>query len=325
MENRDTQQGKIMTQREKVVMQTVDFLLDKTDCPVARMRMLSEGISLNNRLFIPDEVIEDKGCLACGNCVDACPVVKEKYRFVFLQSQRTSMSLEHMVGEECRRCYKCIMACPQVSKHVKEYSSAFRRGEKIVHLLTAVLIVMLAASGISLMHYSDFLPIREVMLLRWGHRILGLILLFIPALYVILDKKHMSRFLAKIFHWRREDWDWLKSLTRHIGNNKKYPMPPKREFNPGQKAWYLYIICVIFPVLGTTGIIQLLGLDYSLVNVSFLSFIMLIHMIFALTTDLILFIHVYLKYLRNWAILTFDIIKSFLKKKHLIYPFLYGT
>lgn len=235
---------------------TLDTLLDETQCPVARMRLFSEGIGLNNRLFMPGEVIGDRGCVACGNCVDACPVVREGQRFVLEQNLRTSMALEHMVGEECRRCYKCIVACPQVSKSVKEYASAFRRGEKIVHFLTAGLVVFLAATGITLMHYTKYLPGMEIVILRWAHRILGILLLFMPVLYYVLDKKHMVRFLRNILSWKRTDWEWLIALIRHIGNSKRHPMPLRLQFNAGQKAWYLYIICVIFPVIGITGIIQ---------------------------------------------------------------------
>ena len=235
------------------------------------------------------------------------------------------MALENMVGEECRRCYKCIVACPQVSKPIKEYATAFRRGERIVHLLIAVLIISLAASGITLMHYTNFLPTVEIRLLRWAHRILGVFLLFMPVLYFILDRRHLFRFLNKVFLWDRTDWDWMKALILHIGNSKKYSVPPRVQLNPGQKAWYLYIICIIFPMLGITGLIQWLGLDYGFINPSFLSLVMLLHMILALTTDMLLFVHVYLKYLRNWAILAFDVVKSYITKRHLIYPLLYNT
>lgn len=309
----------------KLNTKIMDLLLDEIECPVARMRLFSEGISVNTRLFTPDGVIGDKGCIACGNCVDACPVVKEEYRFVFVQNQRTSMALENMVGEECRRCYKCIVACPQVDKPIKEYASAFRRGEKIVHLLTAAIILSLAMTGVTLMHYTDFLPTLDVGILRWIHRILGTALLLMPVLYYLLDKRHMLRFLSKVFLWDRGDLNWLKVLISHIGNSKKYPMPHKAQFNPGQRAWYLYIISVIFPVLGITGIIQWLGLDYGYINVSFLALIMLIHMIFALITDMLLFVHLYLKYLRDWVILAFDVFRAFIKARHLVYPLLYSS
>ena len=109
-----------MNASEKSNVRTLNYLLDEKECPVARMRLFSDGVNVNNRFYHPDEVIGDRGCTACGNCVDACPVVREKYHFVFLQNQRTSMALENMVGTECRRCYKCIASCPQVSKSVKE-------------------------------------------------------------------------------------------------------------------------------------------------------------------------------------------------------------
>jgi len=312
-----------MTQLWKLNFNMIDWLLDETECPVARMRLFSEGINTNARLFNPDDVLGDRACIACGNCVDSCPVVKEKYGFVFLQNQRTSMALETMVGNECRRCYKCVNACPQVTKSIKEYALAFRRGEKIVHFLSAAIVVSLALSGITLMHYSDYLPMREVVMLRWTHRILGIFLLLMPFLYYLLDKSHMIRFCNKIFRWGREDWEWLKALISHIGNNSKHSLPPRVQFNPGQKAWYLYIIGIIFPVLGITGIMQWIGLDYGYINASFLSLIMLIHMIFALATDMLLFIHLYLKYLRNWIIFIFDIVRGFFRKRHLNYSVLY--
>lgn len=304
---------------------TLDFVLDETECPAAKTRLLSDGIHPNNRFFKPGEVTGDRGCTACGNCVDACPVVSEKYRFVFFQNQRTSMALETMVGIECRRCYKCIVSCPQVSKSVKEYALGFRRGEKAVHLLTAVNVGLLALSGIALLHYGDFLPPFESNILKYAHRVLGILLLFMPFLYWMVDKKHMIRFLRKVFVWNRDDLHWMKELIKHIATSSKIPMPYKKEFNVGQKTWYLYIICLLFPVLGTTGIIQWLGLSYGLVGDSLLSVCILIHMIFALITDLLLFVHIYLKYLRKWIILISDLVRTFLQKGHLRYSTLYKS
>jgi cytochrome b subunit of formate dehydrogenase len=314
-----------MTPSAQTNGKTLDFLLNERECPVARMRLFSHGINQNNRFFLPDEVTGDKGCTACGNCVDACPVVKEKYRFVFLQNQRTSMALENMVGVECRRCFKCIVSCPQVSKPVKEYGLSFRRGEKIVHLLTAIFIVLLAISGITSSHYGIFLPTAETSILKYAHRLLGALLLFMPLLYFILDKKHMLRFLRKVFVWDRGDLVWLQGLWRHLKNSKEEPLPYRGEFNPFQKAWYIYIICILLPVLGLTGIIQWVGLSYGHSNASLVVWCGLIHMIVAFTTDLLLLAHVYLKYLRNWAILAFDVIKTYISERHLRYSVLYKS
>jgi cytochrome b subunit of formate dehydrogenase len=302
--------------------EALDVILDEAKTPVARMRLFSEGIQLNNRFFQPETITGDRGCIACGNCVDACPVIREKHAFIFQQSLRTSMALENLVAEGCRRCYKCIAGCPQVSKYIKEYSLGFRRGEKIVHLMTAAAVIALAASGILLFHYRDIFPNQFVTLLRFFHIFSGLFVIQMPILYLIADSKHMLRFLQRIFLWDRKDWIWLKALALHLIRGKSYPMPHKSEFNPGQKAWYLFVI-IALPVLGFTGIIQWLGSSYSSLNISFHANAILFHLIFAFAMDVLLIIHIYIKYLRNWIILAIDLIKVFITKKHLHYPYLY--
>ena len=307
---------------EKLFLNTemLDFLLDESRSPVARMRLFSEGVNENHRILAGEQVMGDRGCIACGNCVDACPVVKDKRRFVFLQNQRTSMALENVVAEECRRCYNCIKACPQVSKSIKEYAAGFRRGEKIVHFLTAAIIVSLAFTGITLSHYQEILPALDMTVLRYVHRILGGLLIFMPVLYMFLDKNHLMRFLCRVFSWGRADLEWLKSFFRHMISPRENPEPSLGEFNPGQKAWYLYIIMIMMPVLSTTGVLLLFGKD-SLGPVLF-DRTMLTHMGVALATDLLLFVHVYIKYLRKWGIFCFEMITAVTRQGHLFYPFL---
>ncbi len=299
----------------------IDLILDENDCPVARMRLFSDGINQNTRVLFHEKITGDKGCLSCGNCVDDCPVIKEKIRFVFIHTQRTSMALETIVGNECRRCYKCINSCPQVEKSLKEYALGFRRGKKIVHMFFAMAIVLLALTGMISLHYGDILPGKEVEVLKYVHRILGVFFVMLPFLYYILEQRHMFRLFRKVFIWNKSDWLWTKQLVYHITNHKKYPMPLKTEFNPGQKVWYLYIIIMI-PFLSLTGLTLLVGSFYP--NNSIIMLIKLTHMIIALTTDIFLFIHIYIKYLRNWAILIFDIIKVFKEKRKLNYSLLYN-
>ena len=298
----------------------LDFLLDENRSPVARMRLFSEGVNENHRILAGDQIMGDRGCMACGNCVDACPVVKDKSRFVFIQNQRTSMALENIVAEECRRCYNCIKACPQVSKPIKEYAAGFRRGEKIIHFLTAVIILSLAFTGITLSHYQEILPPPQEALFRYAHRIMGGMLLVMPALYLFLDKRHLMRFLRKIFSWSRADFEWLKAFSRHLVNARANPEPFMGEFNPAQKAWYLYIIIIMIPVLSLTGVILLFGMN--LLGPVLSDRTMLTHMAVALATDLLLFVHVYIKYLRKWGIFCLEMIKSVARQRHLFYPFL---
>jgi cytochrome b subunit of formate dehydrogenase len=293
-----------------------DYILDEIICPVARMRLLSDGINENTRLLAHDHVIGDKACIACGNCVDACPVVEEKHGFIYLPNQRTSMALEHMVGLECRRCYRCIKSCPQVDKPIKEYAANFRRGEKVIHMMVAASIVFLALSGSILSHYRDVLPSLEVFLLDFTHRVFGVVLLVVPYLYVLLDRKHLVRWLKSVFRWRATDRRWFQKLIRHIKTPRDNPMPYAGEFNPAQKAWYIFVTLMI-PLMTVTGLILMLGFRSD--HTSLYANVKLLHMGVALLTDILLLIHIYLKYLRNWALKIYAIAKSYKERRHLNY------
>lgn len=112
----------IQEELSPVKKQVVERILEIKEPPVARCRLLSKGIEPCHRLFIVDEDISgDKGCLACGNCVDSCPVLRRKPERLEKTGQRTSMALESIVGEDCEQCYSCVLACPQVDTNIKDY------------------------------------------------------------------------------------------------------------------------------------------------------------------------------------------------------------
>ncbi len=90
--------------------------------PVARCRLLSRGLEPYHRLgSIGLEAAGDKGCLACGNCIDSCPVLRKEPARFGMTDQRTSMALEALVSEDCEQCYSCVLACPQVDTDIKDY------------------------------------------------------------------------------------------------------------------------------------------------------------------------------------------------------------
>ena len=297
-----------------------DLILDINNCPVARMRLFSQGVNENTRIFSHETVIGDRACLACGNCVDACPVVYDAHGFVFIQNQRTSMALENLVGDECRRCYNCIQACPQVAKPVKDHAASFRRGEKVVHLLLACTIVLLAVTGVLRVHYGQYIPPFENSLFSLVHRALGFVLIFLPFLYYMVDRHHLFRLFRKVFVWKKNDLKWFKDLGRHIKNPDNQPMPYTGEYNPGQRAWYLFITLMI-PIMAVTGILMM---GFYEENDSAYTSIFLLHVSVALATDLLLFVHIYLKYLRKWAMQIRDLVKVFMNKRHLNVAELYG-
>jgi ferredoxin len=109
---------------ESINKEVADIILNTKEPPVARFRLLSKGMEPYHRLFIKDpssDVTGDKGCLACGNCIDSCPVLRKDPSRLQKTEQRTSFALEACVGEDCEQCYSCVLACPQVDTAYKDY------------------------------------------------------------------------------------------------------------------------------------------------------------------------------------------------------------
>ena len=298
----------------------LERILDGNNCPVARMRLFSQGIQTNNRIFLYESITGDKGCLACGNCIDACPVVREKKRFVFTQNQRTSMALENIVNEECRRCYACVRACPQVSKPTKEFVMGFRRVEKFIHAFTAVLIISLAATGIFLFHYKEVIPGWQQFSLRMLHSFVGILLLSTPVLFFLLDRFHFKRAVANSFRFGQEDIAWVKDFWRFLKSPRRHPLPNWKEFNTYHKFWFAYLLTIV-PLMGLTGLINLVGEPAA--GAVLFTISSWVHTIFALMTDLLVLMHLYFKLLRHIFRNIADMGSSYQKHGHFHFPFLY--
>jgi ferredoxin len=100
----------------------VDRILDIKEPPVARCRLLSSGIEPYHRLNAIHGVLDgDCACIACGNCIDSCPVLRREPGRREQTAQRTSFALESLVGEDCEQCYSCVLACPQVDTNIKDH------------------------------------------------------------------------------------------------------------------------------------------------------------------------------------------------------------
>jgi ferredoxin len=107
-------------------------VLDDKFPPVARFRLLSTGLEPYHRLAAVEcDVVGDKGCIACGICVDGCPVLRKEPERLGKTEQRTSMALENTVADDCEQCYACILACPQVDTKLKDYTVDTRVPEVI--------------------------------------------------------------------------------------------------------------------------------------------------------------------------------------------------
>ena len=302
-------------------IQNLSVILEENFSPVARVRTLSQGIQLNNRLVQYEAVVGDKGCLACGNCVDGCPVVREKLRFEFRQNRRTSMSLEDIVGEECRRCYRCVRGCPQVNPEAKEYVTGFRRAEKFIHASLATLIFTLMITGIFLYHYKPLIPELHAMFYGGIHRIAGVLLIILPLVYLFVDKQSFQRLLRNSWSFGLADKEWLTQCKAWLRHPLRDALPAWTEFNPYHKAWICYL-CVVVPLLALTGLGCFLG--ESIMGSRVYAVFSGVHAFVALCTDLLIILHLYFKLLRFLCRNVADMYRYWRKNRDFHYPFLYA-
>jgi ferredoxin len=117
------------------VLESLRRVLDISEAPVARCRLLSSGFGPSHMLKTGDELAGSRACLGCGNCVDICSLLAREPARLAKTAQRTSLALETMVGTDCDRCYNCVMACPQVDTTLKHYIVRTRTIEQLEHLL----------------------------------------------------------------------------------------------------------------------------------------------------------------------------------------------
>ncbi|MDR1776988.1 MAG: cytochrome b/b6 domain-containing protein [Desulfovibrio sp.] len=297
---------------------SLSLILDENFSPVARMRLFSEGVRPNNRLVCYAAAAGDRGCLTCGNCIDACPVVREKQRFEFRSNWRTSMALENIVGEECRRCYRCVRACPQVTPDVKEYVTGFRRAEKFVHAVLATMIFTLMTTGIFLYHYKADIPVPHAVFYGILHRLAAVFLILVPLIYWKVDKEHFRRLIKNAWRSDSGDAEWLKQFATFLRHPFRDTLPSWTEFNVYHKWWIRYL-CVALPILVLTGLCNF----FSFGTISVIA--AGIHSLVALCTDLLILLHLYFKLLRWLSRNIADMLTSWRKNGNFHYPFLYAS
>lgn len=277
-------------------LEILDSILDRVHPPVARMRILSNGLARNHTLYAADDLSGTRACLSCGNCVDACPVVADKPDGTMFV--RTSMLLEHVVSEECRRCYQCVGACPQVNRDLKDYVRGFRRVERGAHwdLLFSYLVLMV--TGIVISHWGEGLPWDLRLILGVAHRTFTVGLLLAPVLLMLYDRRHFLLTLRRAFTWSKDDAVWLRDTWAWLKSGGKTGALKRGAYNPGQRIWYLYVPAAIL-LFATTGGIKWVGADVF--GKGAVEAATRIHVATAYTTDILILLHVSLKFV--WPVL----------------------
>ena len=268
----------------------LDGILDRVHPPVARFRVISNGLAVNHALKLSEDISGTQACLSCGNCVDACPVVASKPEGTMFT--RTSMLLENVVGEECRRCYRCVAACPQVSRPIKDYVRGFRRIERVSHWDLLVSYLILMTTGILISHWGNDLPGDLRSYVGVIHRIFTVCLVAAPIFMFLFDRYHFDMTARKALTWSRQDLEWLREGWRWAKSMGEEGTLKRGAYNPGQRFWYVYVP-VVLVVFAATGIIQWLGPD--VVGDQLLGSATAVHVIVAWMTDLLMVVHIFLK------------------------------
>lgn len=280
----------------------MDQILDTVHPPVARFRVMSNGLAVNNTLKVSDDIAGTQACLSCGNCVDACPVVASKPAGTMFT--RTSMLLENVVGDECRRCHRCVAACPQVSRPIKDYVRGYRRIERVSHWDLLVSYLILMTTGILINHWGNELPTDLRMVFGLVHRVFTVCLVAAPIFLLLFDRHHFGMIARKALSWSGQDREWMRDSWRWITSLGKQGRLKRGAYNPGQRFWYVYVPVALI-LFAVTGVIKWMGPQVA--GEQLVGSATAVHATVALITDILLLLHVWLKL--GWPIVN-DVIKG---------------
>jgi ferredoxin len=124
----------------KKIERVLNLVLDDARPPVGRCRLLSSGFAPYHTLQLADaeRIVGFKGCIGCGNCIDACPMLAREPRRRERTPQRTSFALEELVGADCDRCDNCVLVCPQVDTTIKLHIVNTRMVEGMARLVEKI-------------------------------------------------------------------------------------------------------------------------------------------------------------------------------------------
>lgn len=265
-------------------------ILDRAHPPVGKLRVMSGGLSPANTFKAHEHVAGSAACIACGNCVDACPVLMD--RGARLWVMRTSMSLETLVGTDCRRCNRCVMACPQVDSVLKEATRAHRRVERVAHYLIAISFVILSLTGLAIYYIvpTQSTVVHDV--LGALHRLAAIGFVAAPLLVVLGDPSHARRTLSRLPRWTADDTRWLKDLARFLVSFGRRGRFMRGDLNPGQRLWYLLIIAALLAA-PPTGIAIWLGESVTGIGTAVL--LIAVHTTIARVADIAVLQHIVYK------------------------------
>jgi len=168
----------------------------------------------------------------------------------------------------------------------KNAVSRYTTGARINHWITAVSLILLALSGLSLFHPSLFLLTK----LFGGGQMTRIIHPWIGVVLAVSFLGLFIRFVSLNF-WNRDDTVWMKNLGKVI-NNQEEGLPELGKYNAGQKLvfWGQSILILL---LFCSGIVlwDVYFFDYTSIEQKRVA--ALAHALCAIAAILIWIVHVY--------------------------------
>jgi formate dehydrogenase subunit gamma len=88
--------------------------------------------------------------------------------------------------------------------------------------------------------------------LRFVHRILAVLFLIPPVLYLLLQPHRLAMHFREVFQFSRDDIGWLKAAGAYYLLGRHVDMPPQPRFNTGERlnAAVIMVGTVVFAITG---------------------------------------------------------------------------
>ncbi len=166
----------------------------------------------------------------------------------------------------------------------------YRKPTRVLHWIITGSFIVLFLTGVVL-----FIPslgfLAQDSWTRVVHRVVSVIFVVIPLIYMITNWKVTWRGIKDAFVWGTADIGWLKAAPRYYFVSDEEAMPPQEHMNTGQKMWWLMVI-VFGLIFLVTGLIMWFFKETA--PVALLQWMVLIHDIAFIATGCMLFVHIYL-------------------------------
>ena len=168
----------------------------------------------------------------------------------------------------------------------------YRKPTRILHWIHAGAFVVLFITGLVL-----FIPPLGILAqdswTRVIHRIVAVIFVVAPLIYIPLNLKSTLRGIKDAFTWGMEDIGWLQAAPRYYMLSDEKAMPPQDHMNTGQKMWWFMVIVfgIIFVI---TGAIMWFGKTTA--PPMLLQWMVFVHDVAFIATGAMFFVHMYMAF-----------------------------